>query len=202
MQDWCQAKNAGIHLFPQEDFLSYRCTRCGIDCATQTRRPKVACRVDRQRLALREQDTTCIRRESRSGRSVKIWKSIEQMSLANQREKQTSREIMPAVGQHTGKEASTQDGKASEERAIDADQEHAADALVSMGGAEDESRDSHANGGAVQQGDGLQLQVATENELFRKSNDKAQRAPCSDLQAIGGRERHELPGHLDLLLPW
>src|SRR5450631_2684434 len=99
---------------------------------------------------------------------------------------------MPAVGKHAREKVATKKSDTSKERAVYADETHAANALVAMGGAEDESGKSHAKSCAVQQRNGLQLQVAAEDELFRESHHEAQCAPGGDLQAVGRRQCHEL----------
>lgn len=126
---------------------------------------------------------------------------FEQLWIGSyQSEHHAGEEVVPTVRDHSWKQVSAQQRKHAKERAEDRDEEDAAQSFVSVGRAKDDSRDKDRDGRIAQQCDALRLKVAAKNKLFRKSDDKAEQAPCGNLNAVVRRQFDESFDHFRLLL--
>ena len=132
--------------------------------------------------------------------SVRLRKVIEEVGGANECKQHAGGEVVPTMREHAGEEILSQQSDAAEERAIDADENDAAYALIAVGSAKDQRGEHDGDRKIAQQRDALRLEIAAKDQLFGESDDQTEQAPGCDLDSIGGRELHELASHLRLLL--
>ena len=126
---------------------------------------------------------------------------IEQVKRTDRCQCHPRREVVPAVGKHSREEIFSQQRDAAKENSEDGNEQDAANPLIAVRRAEDDSGDDDCDGDTMQERDILRLKITAKNQFFRKADDQAKESPCSDLNTVRGREFHELLGEFDLLLP-
>ena len=110
------------------------------------------------------------------------------MCGSHQGEQQTHEEVVPGMREHRRKEIAAHERNDAEHSAKCTDEAHAAQTLITVRKAEDDGAEKNAERNTMQKRDALRLQIATKDELFREADDEAERAPCGNLETVGGSE--------------